>query len=253
VTAGAKRLARVRWSVLAAALACVHCAAALAQSAPAAGARKGGPGSLNGIWSTLGYKGSAQNPPRTRVVLQIDGKWPPLLPAASKLLEERIALSEKGQPFPNTLVQCLPGGVPEMTFGAPYPMQIIESPGQVTMLYEMYNHFRIVYLNGRHPEDPDPTFMGHSTGRWEGDTLVVDTIGLTDRTTIDEVGIPHSDELHVVERYRRTDANTLEIIVTLDDPKTFSRPWDAKAIYKAAAPGITLMEYICENTKSMLN
>jgi hypothetical protein len=209
-----------------------------------------GAGSLNGIWTAPGYKGSARTPPRDRVFRTSDGKWAPLLPAASELLEKRIKQSEQGEPFSNTIMQCLPGGVPEMVFGAPYPVQIIESPGQITMLYEMYNHFRVIYLDGKHPADPDPTFMGHSIGRWEGGTLVVDTVGLTDRTTIDEVGMPHSEELHVVERYRRVDTNTLEILITLDDPRTFSKPWDARVVYKAAAPGNHLIEFICENNKS---
>ena len=121
-----------------------------------------GPGSLNGIWTAPGYKGSMRTPPRDRVYRTIDGKWPPLLPAAAELLEKRISMSEKGEPYINTIMQCLPGGVPEMVFGAPYPAQIIETPGQVTILYEMYNHFRVIHLNGKHPADPDPGFMGHS-------------------------------------------------------------------------------------------
>lgn len=233
-------------SVVVATVACLSCAPVFAQSA----ATPTGPGSLNGLWTAPGYKGSMRTPPRDRVFRTVDGKWAPLLPAASEVLEKRIAMSEKGEPWTNTLMQCLPGGVPEMIFGSPYPVQIIETPGQVTMLYEMYNHFRVIYMNGKHPEDPDPTFMGNSIGHWEGDTLVVDTIGLTDRTTIDEVGMPHSEDLHVIEKYRRTDKDTIEIIVTIDDPKTFSKPWDAKVIYKAGKPGYKMMEFICENNRS---
>jgi hypothetical protein len=92
--------------------------------------------------------------------------------------------------------------------------------------------------------------MGDSIGYWEGDTLIVDTIGLSDRTSIDEVGMPHSESLHVIERYRRVDASTLEIRMTLDDPLTFSKPWEARVIYKAAAPNNPLIEYICENNRS---
>ncbi len=155
--------------------------------------------------------------------------------------------TEKGQPFLTTLMQCLPGGVPEMVFGSPYPTQIIESPGQVTILYEMFNHYRVIYLNETHPADLDPSFMGHSVARWQGDTLVVDTIGLTERTSLDEVGIPHSEALHVIEKYRRTDKDTLEIIVTIDDPKTFTQSWDTRVINKAAASNLKFIEYICEN------
>jgi hypothetical protein len=230
----------------------LSCGAAAANSAPTTSAttHAAGPGSLSGLWTAPGYKGSARTSPRDRVYRTADGQWPPLLPAASAELEKRIAMSEKGQPFTNTLMQCLPGGVPEMIFGSPYPVQILETPGQVTMLYEMYNHFRVIRLNGKHAADPDPSFMGDSIGHWEGDTLVVDTIGLNDRTTIDEVGLPHSEDLHVVERYRRVDESTLEILITLDDPKTFSMPWDAKVIYKAAKPGYSMLEFICENNRN---
>lgn len=222
--------------------------ASSAQSSVSGTAISIGPGSLNGMWTTFGYKGSARFGPRERVVNTIDGKLPPMQPWAAQLLEERIRMTtEKGEPFRTTLMQCLPGGVPEMVFGSPYPTQIIESAGQVTILYEMFNHFRVIYLGETHPADPDPTFMGHSVGHWQGDTLIVDTVGLTERTTLDEVGIPHSAALHVIERYRRVDKDTLEIIDTIDDPKTFTQPWNVKVINKAAAADLKFIEYICEN------
>ena len=231
-------------------IACLGCAPAFAQSPAENAARPVGPGSLAGIWTTFGYKGSARNTPRERAVKTVDGDLPPLLPKAAALFEQRMSMATKGQPFINTLAECLPGGVPEMVFGSPYPAQILETPGQVTILYEMYNHFRVIHLNGKHPADPDPGYMGHSVGHWEGDTLVVDTIGLNDRTSLDEVGMPHSEALHVIERYRRTDAGTLEILVTIDDPGTFSRSWDTKVIYKIARSGMGLIEFICENNRS---
>ncbi len=212
---------------------------------------KRGPGSLSGIWTVYGYKGSMFFTARERVARTLNGEWPPLKPEAAAILERRVADSDRGDPFPTTLAECLPGGVPEMVFGSPYPVQILETPGQVTMLYEMSNHFRIIRLDGRHPQDPDPTFMGHSIGRWDGDTFVVDTIGLTDRTSLDEVGIPHSDALRVTERYRRVDAATLDIVLSIDDPKVFARKWDAKVVYKAARPGSGLIEYICANNRSI--
>jgi hypothetical protein len=133
---------------------------------------------------------------------------------------------------------------------APFPVQILETAGQVTLLFEEQNHFRIIHLNGTHPADPDPGFMGHSIGHWEGSVLVVDTVGLTDRTSIDQVGMPHSEDLHVIERFRRADANTLEVTVTIDDPQTFSRRWDAKAVFQRAAAGTEIQEYICENNRN---
>jgi hypothetical protein len=250
VTAGRQRGRSVSVVAIAAAMACFAVAPVFAQTSAATAARAAGPGSLAGIWTTFGYKGSARNTPRERAVKTLDGALPPFLPKAAELFEQRMNMATKGQPFINTLAECLPGGVPEMVFGSPYPAQILESPGQVTILYEMYNHFRVIHLNGKHPADPDPTFMGHSIGHWEGATLVVDTVGLNDRTSLDEVGMPHSEALHVIERYRRTDANTLEILVTIDDPETFSKSWDTKVVYKAARPDMGLIEYICENNRS---
>lgn len=221
-----------------------------AQSSATEATHPVGPGSLNGKWNTLGYKGSARNSARERVHRTVDDKWPPLLPEAAELLEQRLRAADEGRPFPTTLHECLPGGVPEMIFGSPYLMQIIESPGQVTILHEMFTLFRVIYMDASHPAEPDPTYMGHSVGRWQGDTLIVDTVGLTDRTSIDEVGMPHSEDLRVTERYRRVDDETLEIIVTLDDPATFSQPWNVQVIYKAAPEDTQFIEYVCENNRS---
>jgi hypothetical protein len=246
--------AHVRYAVtsgLAAAVLQLCCSPVSAQTPVVSAAVLSGPGSLAGVWTLSGYKGSGgRNSERDRVQHTVDGKWPPMLPWAAELVEKRISMSQQGDPFANTLTQCLPGGVPLMVFGAPYPVQILETPGQITMLFEEQNHFRLIILNGGHPRDPDPSFMGHSIGHWEGAALLVDTIGLTDRTTIDQIGTPHSDELHVIERYRRVDRNTLEITVTIDDPKAFTNSWDARAIYKAAPPGTQVGEYICENNRN---
>jgi hypothetical protein len=199
-----------------------------------------------------GYKGSGgRGGARPRVPTTVDGKPAPLLPGAAELLEKRILDADRGYPFANTLSYCLPGGMPLMIIGgAPYPIQILETPGQVSMLFEEQNHFRTIRLDARHPEDPDPSFMGNSVGKWEGDTLVVDTIALSDRTTIDQVGMPHSEDLHLLERYRRIDRDTLEVLVTITDPKVFSSSWQTKAVYKIAPPDTGVSEYICENNRN---
>jgi hypothetical protein len=211
-----------------------------------------GPGSVSGVWLITNYKGSGgRGGARPRVPVTVDGKPAPLLPQAAALLDERIADADRGYPFANTLTSCLPGGMPLMIIdGAPYPIQILETAGQVTMLFEEQNHFRIIRMNAKHAEDPDPSYMGDSIGHWEGDTLVVDTVALTDRTTIDQVGMPHSEELHLLERYRRLDRDTLEVLVTLMDPRTFSGPWQTRALYKLTPAGTGVSEYICENNRN---
>jgi hypothetical protein len=248
--------------VLAAAALFACADAAWAAPMPArAGAVPAGPGSLTGVWQSGGTTvqrdgdparvqnlASGRTPERDRVLKTIDGGWPPLQPWASELLEKRIGMSQRGDPEGTGTALCLPG-VPLLMLGGPYPIQIIESPGLVTILLEEHNHFRLVYLNGKHAEDPDPTFLGDSIGHWEGDTLVVDTVGLSGRAPIDRVGIPHSDELHLVERFRRTGPDTMELLLTIDDPKAFTRPWDARVRYRAPAAGVHMTEYICENNR----
>jgi hypothetical protein len=227
-----------------------------------AAAPAGGPGSLAGIWRGGGvWKGDGDNstavvsnlasgrtPERDRVLKTSDGSWPPLQPWASAVLEKRIDLSQRGEPEGLGTALCLPG-VPVLMLGGPYPIQIIESPGLVTILLEEHNHFRLVYLDGQLPKDPDPTFLGYSVGHWEGDTLVVETVGLTERVPIDRVGIPHSDQLRLTERFRRGGPDQLDYIVTIDDPKTFTKPWDARVRYRKADPGVKMTEYICENNR----
>ena len=242
---------------LAAAL--VACAApgVMAQPRPAAGnpapaaAIPKGPGSLNGIWHIDVYKSSARFLERDRVMKTATGALPPLQPWAAEVLEKRIKQSEGGDPWPNTLARCLPQGTPGMLLaGSAYPVQIIESPAQVTMLFEELTNYRVIPLNRTHPADVDPSYMGNSVGRWEGDTLVIDTIGLNDETTLDQVGMPHSDQMHVVERLRRVDKDTMEIRFTIDDPKAFTSTWETKATYKASPPQTLPGEYICENQRN---
>ncbi|HUO20973.1 MAG TPA: hypothetical protein VMU59_00465 [Caulobacteraceae bacterium] len=208
-----------------------------------------GPGSLTGLWVNGAYRASGRYPDRERILLDENGQWPPLLPQPKALLEQRITDSEAGRPFANTLSQCLPGGTPQMLFTAGnYPLQIVETPTQVIILMDEQNHFRIVNLNAKHANDPDPSYFGDSVGHWEGGDLVVDTIGLTDRTSLDQVGMPHSEDLHLVERFHRASQDRIEVEVTIDDPKTFVHPWKAKSILKARAPDPSAMqEYICDD------
>jgi hypothetical protein len=126
-------------------------------------------------------------------------------------------------------------------------MQIVQTPGLIVMLFE-YDHFtRQIYLDRReHSQNLDPTWMGESIGRWEGDTLVVDTVGLNDKTWLDQVGHPHSDRLNVVERIRRTSHDTLQDDVTIDDPKAYTAPWMGRQVFKLR-PNWHLIEYVCED------
>jgi len=196
-----------------------------------------GPGSLAGMWMVENYKATGRYPPRERTILTADGAPPPLLPKAAALLEYRLKEADKGNMFGNTLTACLPGGIPEMLFGPAYPLQILETPGQVTMLFQEQHLFRQIYLDSAHQADADPGYFGDSVAHWEGDALVVETVGLTDNTTLDMVGTPHSEKLHIAERYRRIGPDRFEIVMTLDDPETFSAPWQTRLTYRRAPAG----------------
>jgi hypothetical protein len=130
------------------------------------------------------------------------------------------------------LLHCLPYGEPRI-WGGPHPARIIQMPGDIVILYERDTTYRVIPTDGtQHPKDPDPSYMGDSVGRWEGDTLVVDVIGLNDKSWLgsgknagEGAGTFHSDALHVTERISRPDFDHLSVQITDDDPKVFAKPW----------------------------
>jgi hypothetical protein len=141
---------------------------------------------------------------------------------------------------------CLFPGVPRIN-NSPFPMRIVETPDSVIFLYEYMTTFRAVPMNVReHSKNPQPTFLGESIGKWDGDALVVDTIGFNDRTWLDTAGHPHSDALHVTERYQLMDANHIAYDVTVDDAKIYTRAWSNHRVLDRLKPGDHLMEYSCE-------
>jgi hypothetical protein len=122
---------------------------------------------------------------------------------------------------------CLPPG-PSRAFTAPFPFILVQQPNMMGFLFEYQTIWRVIYMDGRaHPEDimEYPEFMGHSIGRWEGDTLVIDTTGIDERSWLDTAGHEHSGELRLTERLRKTGNDTLEWVVTFDDPVFFTKPW----------------------------
>lgn len=144
---------------------------------------------------------------------------------------------------------CLPVGVTRQA-NAPDPIEIVQTPDRVVILYESWHIFRSIPTDGRsHPKNLDPTWFGNSVGKWDGDTLVIDVTGLNDKTSLDTNGHPHSDQLHLIERLRRTGPKTMSYEVTVDDPKAYAQPWKQSRIFNVQ-PGLELMEYVClENEK----
>jgi hypothetical protein len=173
----------------------------------------------------------------------------------SEIKAEEIILTPEGEAlqrrrkenFPGPL--CLPLGIPG--FAAAQPFKIFLSKAVVVMLYEVQTTYRQIFMDGRQlPTDPTPTFMGYSVGKWDGDTLVVDTTGFNDRIPLPG-GRPHSEALHIIERFRRPDFGHLQIEYTIDDPKIYRKPWTIKQAHHLT-PDTELLEYICnENEKDL--
>jgi hypothetical protein len=167
----------------------------------------------------------------------------PIQPWAAKLAAERMSKDD-----PEAL--CLPTGVPRM---APYPWRIVQTPAHIFFLFEGNIHsYRQIFVDGRkHSEDPNPTWYGESIGRFEGDTLVIDSIGFNDKFWFDFAGHPHTEKLHVIERYRRPDIGHLEFEVTVDDPGAYTKPFTLVG-RSTLQMNTELMEYICnENNQDV--
>jgi len=139
---------------------------------------------------------------------------------------------------------CLPFGLMR-SMNSPDPIQIMQSPTYVALLYEQNTWFHVIPIGKQHRQLDRPTWFGDSVGHWEGDTLVVDTNQFNGRTRLDTIGHPHSDALHTIERFTRTDANHMAYEVTIDDPKTFTHPWTNKRVF-TLRPDWEIMEYSCE-------
>jgi hypothetical protein len=144
---------------------------------------------------------------------------------------------------------CLPFGLMR-SMNSPDPIQIMQSPTYLALLYEQNTWFKVIPIDGRAHRDIVATWFGDSVGKWDGDTLVVDTVNFNGRTRLDTIGHPHSDQLHVIERFSRPDLGHISYEVTIDDPKTFTKPWKNTRTF-TLRPDWEIMEYSCEeNNKS---
>jgi len=171
-----------------------------------------------------------------------------LLPWAQGVMKERVETNFRDQPAG----LCLPDDPPPTL---PLLRKFVHTPKLLVQLFEQEPHYRQIFLDGReHPNDADPTWMGHSVGRWEKDTLIVDTAGFNDRSwVLFAEGLPHTDKLHMIERYRRPDLGHLLVDLTLDDSATFARPIERHMTWQLA-PKDDVLESICtENNKYQRN
>ena len=208
-------------------------------AAPAPRSADGRP-SLAGLWK----------PAPSRLIGDIaaglaKGESIPYQPWAEAVTKERAANLAKDDPTAN----CIVGGVPRSDF-VPYPFKILEMPGMVVILYEAIHSYRQIFTDGRAlPKDPSPAWFGYSVGKWDGDAFVVNSLGFNDNVWLDNAGRPAGESLRVTERFIRRDFGHMDIEITIDDPKTYTRPWNVteRLLY---IPDTDIIEYMCtENNR----
>jgi len=205
---------------------------------------------LSGVWMR-------DAPPATAMqywIYELNQEEPPMTAwgqaqfkaAKSSFGAREYPLEETNDPV---LRGCFPPGVPRV-YMHPFPFQFIQTTGEIVMLFEVDSLRREIYIDAQHDPSLVPLWMGNSVGRWEGDTLVVDTNNFNDRTWIDRIGHPHSDQLHVIERFRRTAQDHLVDDITIDDPKAYTKPWSARLEFKLRPWKLT--EQFCEDGETFL-
>ena len=177
----------------------------------------------------------------------VPGPW---TPAAAAYLREQLALVQAGKPN-NIYINCLPEGMPSLVTMARSASEFLFTPGRVTILGENDSQrVRRIYTDGRpHPDDPDFTFSGHSIGRWEGETLVVDSVGFLPQVFLplgQAVGIPNNGDMHIVERIRLVESNRLENEIEINAPKVLAAPWRiTKSLVRSRARSNDILEASC--------
>jgi hypothetical protein len=194
------------------------------------------PRDFEGVWWLQGYQFLLGPSP---------GVEPPLKPAYMEILKRRIRAKNAGKPETDTSTQCFPHGMPRL-MESPYPIEIVQTPGRVTILHEVAHEVRRFYLDQKQPEHLPITYLGHSVAHWEGDTLVVDTMGINASSFIDDEGSSHSDKEHIVERFHKIDGGRqLEVDTTVEDPVTLEHPYSYKRFFQWR-PDVRPQEYVCE-------
>jgi hypothetical protein len=180
---------------------------------------------------------------RTGLAAARGGMTPKLTPEYAARYQKYQEEQKKGEHQQTNTANCEPPGMPQI-MTQPYPVEFLFTPGKVTVAIEAYSQMRRIYVDGRpHAEDPDPTYQGDSIGHWEGDTLVVDTVGFIP-TSLIAPGIGHSDEMRIQERFHQVSPDTMEVRTTIIDPKALAEPWTATRTYKRHTDW-ELKEYIC--------
>jgi hypothetical protein len=190
---------------------------------------------LSGIWRVANGR-YLQN-------IAADLGEPPFQPWAAALYKERADALGKGRPSE----RCIPHGIPDGMLVRNFPFKVVQTPDVVVILYEEFNHYRQIFTDGRGlPPETNASWFGYSIGRWEGDTLVAETVGLNDKAWLDDPGHPRSEAMRVSERFHRPRFGQMDVQITFDDSKAYTKPWSATIRFDLY-PDTELIESICEN------
>src|ERR1700676_556136 len=204
---------------------------------------------LSGLWIRL------RDPGHSSINLDFAKVVSPMTPGAEAKFKAANSVYRGSDPsdvLKDPIFSCFPPGVPRI-YLLNFPVQIVQIPGQVIMLFEFDHFVRRIYTDGRpHDKDVGSLWMGDSIGNWAGDTLVTDTVSFNDKTTLDREGYPHSDAMHLTERIRRVGHDSLEFDLMVDDPKAYTKPWGAKLNFQLRTDW-KIMEHVCEDNASFLD
>jgi len=204
--------------------------------------RTDGKPDISGVWNPNGNRFVRD------IAVDLKPGAVPFQPWAEAVYKERLTGAHSKE---ESDANCLPQGVPKID-GAPAPFKIFQTPGEVVILHEAFNLWRQIFMDGRKPlKDANPTWLGYSVGRWDGDTLVVETTGFNGKTWLDQVGHPATEALHVTERFHRKDFGHMDLQITIDDPKAYTKSWTVNEDL-TLDPDTELIEFICnENNRDV--
>jgi hypothetical protein len=208
----------------------------------------------SGLWNPIGgliFDPSTADPKGNNAQQPGDREHPPYNSEWEAKYKAKLDHTLAGY-FADPITNCIPHGMPRLMGGIPGPLEFVVTPEQTWIIWEYGSQLRRIYTDGRGHlpvEDRFDSWTGHSIGRWEGDTLVVDTVSMRGDTQYDRTGAPHSDQVRLVERMRLVDLDTLENDMTIEDPVAFSRPWHVNRQYRRLPAGTFVSEVVCTDTQ----
>jgi hypothetical protein len=228
-------------------------AAALCATAQAADSTGKAPPNITGQWAMFpGFRGGPPDPklvppPPAPLLLKPKYKGP-----YEALRARQIESDKRGEPLANASTECLPNGMPQM-MSAIYPLEFLQTPGQITIIAEAMSQVRRIYLDKPQTkiEDVPPGYFGHSVGRWDGDTLLVDTVGVKEEV-LGYKDMPHSGEMRIRERIRLVAPDVMHDEITIEDPVVLEKPFTYTVGFRRLA-GYEMLEYVCENNRDYVD